>query len=493
MHKWLGLPLCVFMLLFCVSGILLNHREAIRDWSVSRTLLPSDYSIVDYNNGCIKGTVKLGPDSVIAYGYNGIWLTDRSLSSFSDFNKGLPAGGENRTVKNLLRQADGALWCASLYGVYMHEGDKWTLAFAAPHHERFSDIAFNADSSQIVVASRSSLFALNPKSREVKRLDLPAPERYENKVSLFKTVWNLHSGELFGLTGKIIVDIVAVILIFLSLTGIVVFIFPGIIRRSQVQKRKRCARFFRWNFHWHNRVGYVSLILTLLITATGMCLRPPFMIPLVMARTAPVPFSTMDSDNAWHDKLRCIRWDDSVDKWILSTSEGFYTSADLETEAPRKMAETKVPPISPMGINVWERCDSATWLVGSFSGMYEWNPSAATVTDKFTGEPPKRSMGRPLSNHMICGYSSPTVTEQEIIFDYTKGAEGLPDTPELLKNQPLSLWNFALELHVGRCYTPFLGPLSSLFVFLSGAISLIVLISGWVLNRRMNKKKQTNL
>ncbi len=489
MHRWLGLPLCIFMLLFCVSGILLNHREAIRSWSVSRSLLPSDYSIEDYNNGCIKGTVKLGSDSVLAYGYNGIWLTDGRFSSFSDFNKGLPSGGENRSIKNLLRHSDGSLWSVSQYGVYRHDGVKWEMIFEVPKHERFSDIAFNADSTQIVVASRSGLYNLDPESIAVRQINLPAPVGYENKVSMFKTFWNLHSGELFGLTGRIIVDIVAIILIFLSLTGIVLFVLPGIIRRSMVQKRKRYAWFLRWNFEWHNRVGYITLIVTILITATGMCLRPPFMIPLVMTRTAPVPFSAMDSDNAWHDKLRCIRWDNSIKKWILSTSEGFYETANPETEAPRKMDTSKVPLVSPMSINVWERCDSATWLVGSFSGLYEWNPSSGLVSDRFTGRDPERSGGRSLSNHLICGYSSPKVTEREHVFDYSNGAEGLPDTPELLKKQPLSLWNFALELHVGRCYTPFLGPLSSLFVFFAGAISLIVLISGLLLNRRMDKKK----
>lgn len=489
MHKWLGLPLCVFMLLFCVSGILLNHRDLIKNCSVSRTLLPSDYSIEDYNNGCIKGTVKLGSDSVITYGYNGIWLTDENFSDFSDFNNGLPLGGENRTIKNVLRQAKGALWCASQYGVYKHGEGKWTLALAAPHHERFTDIAFNADSTQIVVASRNGLFILNPDSRNVKQVSLPMPVNYENKVTLFKTVWNLHSGELFGLIGRIVVDIVAIVLIFLSLTGIVLFAMPSIMHRSLVKNRKRRAKFFRWNFQWHNQIGYITLIVTIFITATGMCLRPPFMIPLVMTRTAPVPFSTMDSDNAWRDKLRALRWDDSVEKWILSTSEGFYETANFEIDAPRKMDKSKVPPVSAMGINVWERCDSATWLIGSFSGMYKWNPGAGTIIDKFTGRSPERGMNRPLGNHMICGYSSPDVTAREIVFDYAKGADGLQVTPDILKSQPISLWNFALELHVGRCYTPFLGPLSSLFVFLAGAISLLVLISGWVLHQRMNKRK----
>lgn len=489
MHKWLGLPMCIFMLLFCVSGILLNHREAIRSCSVSRSFLPSDYSIERYNNGSIKGTAKLGGDTVLAYGYNGVWLSDQQFSDFSDYNQGLPSGGENRTVRNLLRSGDGTLWSATQYGIYKRNGGKWTLAFAAPSHQRFSDITFNRDSTQVVVVSRSALFILNPVNGNVKQITLPAPDGYENKVSLFKTVWNLHSGELFGSFGRGVVDAVGVILIFISLTGIVLFVMPGMMRRKLSLNRKRMSRIFRWNFKWHNRVGYVTLVVTIAIAATGMCLRPPFMIPLVMTHTAPVPFSTMDSKNPWHDKLRCVRWDNEIEKWILSTSEGFYETANLETQEPRKVDAAAVPPVSPMGINVWERSDSATWLVGSFNGMYKWNPATGEVIDKFTGRIPERAAGRPLSNNLVAGYSGGNVTDREIIFDYSTGADNLPETPELLKKQPLSLWNFALELHVGRCYTPFLGPLSSLFVFLAGVISLLVLVSGWVLHRRTARVK----
>ena len=49
-------------------------------------------------------------------------------------------------------------------------------------------------------------------------------------------------------------------------------------------------------------------------------------------------------------------------------------------------------------------------------------------------------------------------------------------TPEVLSAIPMSLWNVALELHVGRCYSPLLGPLSDLFVFLSGLLITLVLL-----------------
>lgn len=63
----------------------------------------------------------------------------------------------------------------------------------------------------------------------------------------------------------------------------------------------------------------------------------------------------------------------------------------------------------------------------------------------------------------------------------------------ICETAPMSLWNVALELHVGRCYSPFLGPLSDLFVFLSGLLITLVLLSGYIISHRRRKKAQARL
>ena len=35
-HKWLGIALSFFLLMFCLSGIVLNHRWLVRDVDISR-------------------------------------------------------------------------------------------------------------------------------------------------------------------------------------------------------------------------------------------------------------------------------------------------------------------------------------------------------------------------------------------------------------------------------------------------------------------------
>lgn len=116
-HRWFGLILSVFMLVFCVSGIILNHRQLFADCDVSRSILPPAYHIQNFNNGIIKGSIKASDDSVLAYGYGGIWLTDAKMKSWKDFNKGLPKNGMTEYPKhgadegwrNLVRCHDGCL------------------------------------------------------------------------------------------------------------------------------------------------------------------------------------------------------------------------------------------------------------------------------------------------------------------------------------------------------------------------------------------------
>lgn len=156
----------------------------------------------------------------------------------------------------------------------------------------------------------------------------------------------------------------------------------------------------------------------------------------------------------------------------------------------RMISTRQAPPLSPMGVTVLEPCGNGRWLVGSFRGMFIWRPagegrSQAQITDYFTGKPYHHplKMEKPLSDHLVAGYSG-DIKGGPVVFDYAEGASRPLEMPEELSRQPMPLWNVALELHVGRCYTPFLGPVSVLFVFLSGLLITLVLVSGLILHCR---------
>lgn len=542
-HRWFGLVLSVFMLVFCVSGIILNHREVFSGCEVSRKWLPASYHVKNFNNGVVKGTVvkksaahslsSENCDSVLAYGCAGVFLTDSRLSTWQDFNAGLPESIDERNVRHVVKAKDGSLWCAALRDVYRYDENshRWKKVELPGNEERIMDVALAKDSMTVVALTRSRVFTIVPfvqygeivkigkSSSETYRVEskiIPAPKKYEPKTTLFKLVWHLHSGEFFGLPGKLVVDAIALVLIVLSITGILLFILPYGIRRAKKlaakARMKRLGKQFAWNMKWHNKIGYVTIVLTLWIAITGMCLRPPLMVPLVLSK---LPHAVGEDGNVWQDKLRAIRWDAVQGDWLVSTSEGFLRVDEDFSQAPKMLPDDECPKLSPMGVTVWESDGKGGWIVGSFRGIYRWNPvnhSLNQILDYFTGKPSEETSMIPISDNLVCGYSEDFLGGKPLVFDFAKGVEDAKgqavalcnDEPKTSRNEesmsdlicetaPMSLWNVALELHVGRCYSPFLGPLSDLFVFLSGLLITLVLLSGYIISHRRRKKAQARL
>lgn len=534
-HRWFGLVLSVFMLVFCVSGIILNHREAFSGCEVSRKWLPASYHIKNFNNGVVKGTVVKNSgslaisegfsDSILVYGCAGVFLTDYQLSTWQDFNAGLPKSIDERNVRHLVQARDGSLWCAALRDVYRYDenAQQWKKVELPGNEERIMDVALAKDSMTVVALTRSRVFTIVPfvqygeivkigkSSSETYRVEsriIPAPKKYEPKTTLFKLVWHLHSGEFFGLPGKLVVDAIALVLIVLSITGILLFILPYGIRRAKKlaakARMKRLGKQFAWNMKWHNKIGYVTIVLTLWIAITGMCLRPPLMVPLVLSK---LPQAVGEDGNVWQDKLRAIRWDAVQGDWLVSTSEGFLRVDEDFSQAPKMLLDDECPKLSPMGVTVWESDGKGGWIVGSFRGIYRWNPinHKSQILDYFTNEPCVETSMIPISDNLICGYSEDLFDREPMVFDFAKGVEdakgqviNILDEKDAMSDlicetAPMSLWNVALELHVGRCYSPFLGPLSDLFVFLSGLLITLVLLSGYIISHRRRKKAQARL
>lgn len=544
-HRWFGLVLSVFMLVFCVSGIILNHRQLFADCAVSRSLLPPAYHIRNFNNGIIKGSTP-SPLGILAYGYAGVWLTDSNMQNWEDFNRGLPEQIDERNIRHLVCTKDGRIWCAALRDVYYFEagkakrndvhgknengknalGGRW-IKFPLPgNHERMADITLTPDSMNVIALTRSAIFEITTHKKSdsfakiqsahsensfyTKRSIIAQPNGFIPTESLFKTVWALHSGAFFGLTGRLVVDAIAVVLIILSLTGIVLFILPYRIRRqkrllanglkdkklkeselnpTEIKERmKVLGKRMVWNAKWHNKIGYTTIILTLWLAITGMCLRPPLMIPLALNKTE----QKIKDGNVWHDKLRAIRWNAAENNWLVSTSEGFLYVDKSFSQKPRLLDKNQTPKVSPMGVNVFESDGKGGWLIGSFSGLFRWYPEQELILDYSTGKPHHDNSMIPISSTLTSGFSKDFFGGRAVVFDYSKGADIPVSTPELLSRTPLSLWNVALELHVGRCYSPLLGPLSDLFVFISGLLISLVLISGYIILHRRKKKKSKN-
>lgn len=500
-HKWLGLIFSVIFLPTAISGILLNHRHLIAPLNISRAWMPDAYRIRNYNNGVIRGACML-PDSSgqILYGSGGCYLHSFRRQEVMSFNRGLPNGLDYRRINRVVQRGN-AWYAMGTFQIYMRPmqtggSEAWHPVSLPPGADsRMADIAVHGDS--LLLLTQSELY-LQPKSDVPwQKIELQTPSDkvgQPKRVSLFSMVWQLHSGEAFGLPGRLIVDFIGICIILLCFTGIVYFILPHHIRRLKRRgadakgRMKRAATQLRRHLSWHNRIGSITIALTLFIALTGMFLRPPLMIPLVMTHVPPIPFSAQDHPDYWHRSLRLLTEDPHRQEWILGTTGGFFTLPMNLNAAPKRIVS--MPPVSPMGANVLRPIDREVWLVGSFSGLFLWNRTTGKSVDYFTRQkPPER--GRPISNHLITGSTLNAQGEIQVA-DYSRGLimGQLPPMPKELKQCGMSLWGFALELHVGRCYEPLLGPLSVLYVFLSGLLLFITLLTGYLIYRRQHRHKR---
>jgi len=494
-HKWLGVILAYFILSFVVSGIILNHRQTFSFVDVNRKLLPNKYRYDNWNNAAVKSTLKISPDSILVYGNIGIWLTDSNFTEFSDFNNGFKKGIDNRKICCMYK-SENDLLTGTFFGLYKYDFNQnlWQQIKLPVHENRIVDIIQKQDT--IIVLTRSFLLKTTDLAN-FQVLELPAPEGYDKKVGLFKTLWVIHSGEIYGRIGKLIIDIAGLIFAFLSVTGFIVFVNKIILKKNNKPelKKKKLKTSNRKNLKWHNKIGWITLIILILNTITGMFLRPPMLIAIVNSKVKKIPHTELATPNPWFDLLRRVYYDYEDNRYIIATMEGFYYSDDdFKSELKRFKNQ---PPASVMGVNVFEKINTNTFMIGSFEGLFLWNTETGEVFDYIKKQEyvKPQNHGRPIGQYMISGYTT-DYKNQEVYFDYNTGANSISDKEtfikmpdEVVKKSPISLWNVALEFHTGRLYQFLIGDFYVLIVPLVGLSVLFILISGFWVWLRVYRKK----
>lgn len=494
-HRWGGLVLSLFLVGFSLSGILLNHRRLIASWDLPRGLLPRSYHVDGWTQGAAVGSVALGRDSVLLYGGEGIWLTQDRGQHFIPFMEGLPKGADRRLMRRMVYNTRRGAFALSQDALYQLEGERWNKV-DLPLDETLTDLALQGDS--LVVMGRSHLFITQLPYQQFSVLTLPAsPDLPEHRTTLFRTLWALHSGEMFHLVGRLFVDALGVVLLLLSLSGVLMFFLPRYMKRLQrrsteqyrtrVKRRvarlqKRLKRYDRL----HRVLGYWLFIPLFLLVLTGMFLRPPLLVAVAKPKVPTCPGTALHSDNPWDDALRRMVYSPWKQAWILSTREGVFRCSRLGL--PMEKIE-KTPPISVMGAHVFqlEKGKPDVLLVGSFMGLFRWDLSTGEVTDLYTGGAPEPVGFMPFGEHKVAGYAGDLGSARGIAFEYDVPCREIAQPEEMGKGR-ISLFYAMLELHTGRLYV-FLGPLGILWIFLSGSMMLWLLISGWQRLRKRAKRK----
>jgi len=494
-HKWPSLVLTFFILLFALSGIVMNHRETFSTVDVNRNYLGSEYQYTNWNKAAVKSGLQIEGDTSLIYGNVGVWKTTDNFNSFESFNQGFPEGIDNCKIEKLFRTTSGELYAGTLLGLYAYEDDAWVKVDLPVSEKRVVDLL--EVKGEFYVLTRSHLLKRN--STGFKIINLLPRSDHDGKISLFKTLWEVHSGEAFGLIGKLFVDFIGLIFILLSISGIIYFIYPKWMKRLKAKGHgvNKKAKFLKFNLKWHNRLGYWMIVFLILSALTGMFLRPPLLISIVNAKVDKLPYTHLDDPNPWYDQLRRITYDEDLDRVLLASNEGIYYTDDFFETAP--VSFSSQAPISVMGVNVFEVIKPGQYLVGSFSGLFYWIPEQNLIFDYFTKKPhvPVKTMGPPISSHPIAGYLR-DADGREFVFDYNLGVGNMTDAthfvtmPQKIQEAPISLWNLCLEIHTGRIYQYIFGKFYILFIPLAGLTILWILITGLVLYLKRGKKMKSN-
>ncbi len=494
-HKWPSLAMIIFILLFSISGIVMNHRVLFSSVDVDRQYLGREYQYSNWNKAAVKSAVTIQGDTALIYGNIGVWETTDNFKTFRDFNSGFKSGVDNRKVDKLIKTSSGELYAGTLLGLF-HQNtatENWEAVSLPAAEERIVDLV--EIKGKLFVLTRSNL--LKKTNEGFETVELLPSESFDNKIGLFKTLWEVHSGEAFGLFGQLFVDFIGLVFVFLCISGLVYFIYPDWIKKLKKKGLdvKRKVNFLEFNLKWHNHFGNWLIVFLVLTTLTGMFLRPPLLIAIVSNRVPKIPFTHLDNPNPWFDQLRRIMYDEELDRILLATNERVYYSDDDFTSAPKAFAVQ--PPISVMGVNVFEKTNKGSYIVGSFSGIFHWIPEKGMVFNYITKKPhvPVKTMGPPISAHPIAGYIK-DAEGKEILFDYNLGAGNLSDAtgfapmPENIQQSPISLWNLCLEIHTGRIYQYIFGKFYILFIPLAGISILWILITGYILYLKQKRRKK---
>ncbi|BDC98107.1 PepSY-associated TM helix domain-containing protein [Persicobacter psychrovividus] len=482
-HKYLGVGLSLFLIWMSVSGIILNHPEAVADIGVPNVLVPDHYRPYEWNRSAMIDAQFIGKDTLFFAGKQGIWRSeDGGKHFYSERKQGFttsPFGQKTNDLfylpqqNKLFASTYQGLWCLDLKQNQWHRVD---LGKYQNHHfvkmiQRQNQLILvgNSELLQSPIAFPLAFHPLSIKTKEAPFVDL---------ISYF---FALHSGWLFGLGGRLFMDLMALVLIFLSLTAIYIFLRKG--KYFPFRKTKKSA-WLKWSIDNHKQVGVITVIIMLAMGITGMFLRPPLLVALVGGKVKTSDIPTVFHKNPWYKTIHNATYDQQTDRLILETAKGIYTGkadgSGLFTPQNWKAN------VFVMGATVMEKRPNNHYLLGSFYGLkdYHEGDSMAINVLNHRWEKPYSGVQKP-DHFMVTGYFQSPDGQQYFATHYQglmnvnpvgKVPYKMPQA--LIDDYQMPLWNYMFEMHNGRLFSFIVGKYEILIIPLTGLLFFLLNITG---------------
>ncbi len=493
LHKYISLLLLLFLVWMSISGILMNHPELISGLSIPYKCLPEHYRADNWARSTLNSVQYSKFEYGLAYvgGFEGVWKSTDAGYTFESMNEnGLPESRYYRRVKSLLNTdiEGNDLLVAGLYGgLYMYDtfSSKWNNIKLEGKNPKIARILEYKDS--IVVFSESDAF-IAAKSLPLKfeRIGL-IRFNDDNKLTMVEFMFSLHTGELWGLPGKLLFDIAGIILLFLSVSGFYLWAAPkkSVFRLKMLRKFNK-VRWKLYNFFakYHFKLGIYSAIILLIFGITGLFMRPPMIAAIFGSSIDKSVILGYDNSNPWNHRIRNAMYDGVRNKVIIDAKDGYWVSdrglrGNFVKQAPPV-------PIFAMGATVMETDTYGNHLIGSFAGLFKVDYKGI-ILDVSTGKTPYNVTALRPGANLVTGYFVTPEGEEYIAThfaglmranDRAKNSNKFVMPEHILNSAEMPFWTFLFELHNGRMFQGILGKYTILFIPVTSLLFILLIVTG---------------
>ncbi len=504
LHRWIGLGLVVYLGWMGASGVLLNHPRLTREISVPEWMVPPEYRISNWSRGTLRSlaTVPGTPGTLIAAGRLGVWISDDEGRSFTGFHRGLGSlFARNARQVVALAGAGGPLFLVTTQsGLYARSDgdDRWRkvpLGGERPGSGRPGSgrpaIKVVQVEDRLLAFTDSGVYVSPAPPRPLEFVPA-ALERQQasREVPLADALFDLHSGEAWGLPGRLAYDVVGIVLVVLSFSALLTWLYSKVPRRAR-RARPRIRALVRVVVRYHLKLGIWVAPILLLIGLSGMFMRPPLLVLVADALLPRWIYPGVIPANPWHHKIQNATYDAAQGRLLVQANDGIWAgSPDLKGVFRRV---TLPVPVFAMGATVFESGQEGTLEVGSFSGLFRINADGSTV-DLLNGGPAKsRSQMRP-GEYLVTGFlrlpggESLVSTHYQGLMDLegSRAHGRLPMPAVEVLGAGMPLWNFLFELHNGRIFRDWIGAWYVAIVPFGGLCLVLLTVTGvwdWVVPR----------